>query len=158
MELSRITAQERADCALFAVELAKGCVAASRGYIHPNSRIGTLSDREWAQLAMSAVSGWIAERSRQAGKTYLQEENILTVGQTPEPAEIGVARLALAPMGDLVEGLELTDKAITEWSEYQVCVFIWTAAEVLNRIRSRMEAGREAIDAAAENATVDFAP
>jgi hypothetical protein len=138
MALETISTKERADAALFAVEMAKSCIRTDTGFVHPNTMVGRLSDWAWQQIAMGAVSGWVAERSRQVGaENVLDEHLLLAVGHKPEPRDLGLARLTLPHLGDLVVGMGVTDKAITDWSEEEVATFVWTAAELLAEIRSR---------------------
>lgn len=135
--LDTITPAHRSDCIGFAIELAKTAIGTERGYVSPNARIGTLSDFEWEKVAMGAVSGWVAERSRQVGSRFLDEQYLLATGEVPEPYELGIASLILPGLGDLIERLGLADKAIGEWSRDDICLFVWTAADMLNTARAR---------------------
>lgn len=137
--LDTITTTEHDDCVAFAVEMAKTAIGSGQGYVAPHARVGTLSDYEWDKLVMGAVSGWVAERSRQVGTRFLDEEYLLSTGEVPPPFELGLAALLLPGLGDLIEAMGLTDKPIGDWSRHQVCVFVWTAAEMLTAARARSD-------------------
>jgi hypothetical protein len=137
--LSTITTAEKSDCVGFAVEMAKTAIGSERGYVSPTARVGTLSDFEWEKLVMGAVSGWIAERSRQVGARFLDEEYMLATGEVPAAYDLGLAALLLPGLGDLIEGMSLADKPIGEWSRNEICLFVWTAAEMLQSARARID-------------------
>lgn len=136
--VASVTTQERAESALAAVEMARGIIGEGRGFVPPNARVGTLSDWEWQQIAVAAVSGWVAERSRQLGADRVIDERFfLATGEMPEPYDLGVCALALPALGDLVEKLGLGNKAIGEWRREHVLLFVWTAAELVAEARAR---------------------
>lgn len=135
--LDTITVRQRAECVGFAVQMAQAALGEGAGYVSPNARIGTLSSWEWEKVAMGAVSGWVAERSRQVGERFLDEQYLLATGELPEPYELGLTALVLPGLGELVEGMGLTDRAIGAWSRDEICTFVWTCAQMLNEARAR---------------------
>lgn len=137
MTLSSITSRQRADCVGFAVQLAQTAVGDGSGLVSPNARVGTLSVWEWDKLVMGAVSGWVAERSRQVGERFLDEQYLLATGQIPEPYELGLTALLLPALGDLVEKMGLSDRPIGAWSRDEICTFVWSCADMLNEARAR---------------------
>lgn len=135
--LDTITSVERLSCVSFAIEMAQSVIGAGPGFVSPSARIGTLSNFEWDKIAMAAVSGWVAERSRQVGARFLDEQYLLATGEVPPPYELGLAALVLPGLGDLVERLGLSEKPVGQWSRNEVCLFVWTAADMLNGVRAR---------------------
>ncbi len=136
--LEQIRPDEKASCIAFSIELAKSAIGQERGFVSPSARLGTLSDWEWEKVVMGAMSGWIAERSRQVTSDRLFDEGVfLATGEVPEPYELGLAANVLPGLGDLIERLGLTDKPIGAWSRDEVCLFVWTCADMLNNARAR---------------------
>ena len=136
--LSTISQKERADAFSFAIDMARTAIGEQRGFVSPNARVGTLSNFEWEKIACGAVSGWVAERSRQVGADrILDEEFLLATGEVPEPYELGIAALVLPSLGDLVEKMGLSDQPIGAWSRDEITLFVWTAADLMNEARAR---------------------
>lgn len=135
---TRPTELERAEAYSAALYMAKSVIREDRNAVHPNAKIGSLSDNEWRMLVEAIVSGWIIHRSKQlSSDLVLDGDEVMATGEVPEPQELGVASLALRPLGDLVEGMGLSDVPIGRWSKQQILLFIWTATELVNEARAK---------------------
>lgn len=137
-QLDHITAQERASTLSYAIEMAQTAVGIGQGLVSPNARVGSLSAYEWEKIAMGAMSGWVAERSRQvSGDRLYEEECLLATGEVPEPYELGLAANLLPALGDLVEKMGLSGKPVGDWRRDEICLFVWTAAQMFAAARAR---------------------
>jgi hypothetical protein len=134
------TAEERARAYASALYLVKALVQEGQGYIHPNARVGSLGDYEWRKIVSAIVSGWIIDRMAVLVDARCEgNPNICITGEVPEPSELGLVKAILPHLGDLIAGLGLNDKPIGEWGWEQVALFVWTAAGLLEEVRTRVD-------------------
>lgn len=135
-----VSPRDRLECFAAAVDMAKGVVRDERNYVHPETRVGSLSLFDWDKLASAMVSGWIIARSTQvAGELIENPDVFLATGEIPEPRDLGLCASVLPALGELVEKMGLTDKTIGSWSKHDVCMFVWNAAELVNDVRGQYE-------------------
>jgi|SRR5215218_669638 len=138
--VSRISNTERLAAFAAAVDMARTAIGSQEHHVRQEARIGELSLFEWDKLASALVSGWIIERSRQLVAERLGDEpEFLALGETPEPYDLGTVAAVLGPLADLIEKAGLSDRPIGAWSKHEVCLFVWTATELVLEARTKRD-------------------
>src|SRR5215213_2780931 len=135
MGIGQLGHPERAEAMASAIDLGKAMIGRDPGFIHPNARVGSLSEFEWQKLAEAIVAGWIQARSGQLIEERFREEAFLTVGSIPEPYELATCSFVLSALGGLVGHMGLTDVPIGRWDKQDVLLFVWSATELVNSAR-----------------------
>jgi hypothetical protein len=153
-----VSPADRLECYAAAVDMAKGIVGSERNYVNPEKKVGSLSLFDWDKLASAMVSGWIIARSTQVVGELIEDPNLfLATGEIPESRELGLVASVLPSLGEFVEKMGLTDKAIGAWSKHDVCMFIWNAVELVNEVRSEYDKRHESHFKGAEDHVVSAA-
>jgi hypothetical protein len=147
-----VSPADRLECYAAAVDMVKESIKDERNYVNPETKVGNLSLFEWDKLASAMVSGWIIARSTQVVGELVEDPDIfLATGEIPEPRELGVVASVLPALGEFVEKMGLTDKTIGAWSKDDICMFVWNAVELVNRVREEYDRCHASHFAGAEN-------
>lgn len=101
------------------------------GGINSRAMIGSLSEQEWGYLSLAIVCGWIKSKSEYAiGEGLDADDQLLSIGREPEPAEIGAIEATLAAMAD-IPGVDWS-KPVTDWDKAMMCGFAWHCSRLVN--------------------------
>jgi hypothetical protein len=110
--------------------------AAGRSLVHgnginPRAMVGSLSETEWNYLSLAIVCGWIKSKSEHAIQEGLDvDDQLLSIGRDPEPAEIGAIETALKTLAD-IQGVDWS-RPVGEWNKAMMANFAWHCSRIVN--------------------------
>jgi hypothetical protein len=96
--------------------------------IRPSVPIGRITSQEWGWICMSAISAWIAVRSRQAAEEgWNTEHAIRTTGLAPDPWDAGAIASILPTLAEACSDHLDWAQPIGTWSKDEITEFLLVA-------------------------------
>lgn len=110
---------------------AAGLSLVKGGGVNPRVMIGSLSEQEWNYLSLAIVCGWIKSKAEYAISEGLDaDDQLLSIGREPEPAEVGAIQATLAALAD-IPGVDW-GKPVTDWDKAMMANFAWHCSRLVN--------------------------